>query len=781
MYKKNLFLILLFSGLLAIFSGCGGGGGGSGSGGGGGLLTITQHQTIIDTTLSEPNIELILGAQSKNENITKSKLTIQRSTIEGGSLSIFGGDIETFANEYFQSTGNSVLISDSYVHGVSGTGFSHERILITGGSVATGSEKLKDEVGFHTVKDNTVTISNSTIEDKGTRELTLRIFGGTADGPTKSDGHHVTNNAVSISGSKLIADGIYIGGGDASTGNFLNDPTPNSQVNNNSIYISDSTLTASDLARPIEIIGGTVFTFNTKGGGGKAINNTITFNGLVTLNSNDVSIAGGKVYNLTGNNTVAGDDARTGNTLVLDKAVVTMPTKVSRVFNFQNYVFTPSYDRIINITDPNAHDYYMLKVQSIDLGTNAHLTIKGNVGDGSEKNLVGKKFGLMRASGGFIGEGNFANIGDTFQLYQGTTIVYDVKATITKNNLTAEFITKKMTPQARVPAKSRAATTSMVTQASNFVSGPGINNALVATNMANSAGAPSAGERSLVGQTFAIPTKSDFDWASFSAVTAGSSRYNSGSSYVDVDTFSALSGIARRSSVSQGHLLYGVFFEYGKADLDTNNSFKNQSDIRGTGDSEYFGGGLLGRFDHKSGVYADASFRAGSISANHSSSDYQGFVGQKISYDTDSLYIGTHFALGYIWQIFEAGSLDLYGKYFWAHVTGNDVDVIGDEYTFDAINSHRGRIGARYTHAVNAYISPFFGAAFEYEFDGKAPSSVHGVALEGPDFQGSTGIFDLGFSLKPKVNSPITFDLSSEFFTGIREGYEATLQFIYEF
>ncbi|GHU90863.1 hypothetical protein AGMMS49974_06100 [Deltaproteobacteria bacterium] len=48
----------------------------------------------------------------------------------------------------------------------------------------------------------------------------------------------------------------------------------------------------------------------------------------------------------------------------------------------------------------------------------------------------------------------------------------------------------------------------------------------------------------------------------------------------------------------------------------------------------------------------------------------------------------------------------------------------GELVSFNTIDSYRVRGGARFAYAINEYVSPYIGAAFEYEFDGKARASV---------------------------------------------------------
>ncbi|MDR2696616.1 MAG: hypothetical protein LBC79_09605 [Deltaproteobacteria bacterium] len=65
--------------------------------------------------------------------------------------------------------------------------------------------------------------------------------------------------------------------------------------------------------------------------------------------------------------------------------------------------------------------------------------------------------------------------------------------------------------------------------------------------------------------------------------------------------------------------------------------------------------------------------------------------------------------------------LDLYAKYFWTRQEGDFVRLsTGDPVSFKGADSSRLRGGARFSYAINEYVSPYIGAPYEHEFDGKA-------------------------------------------------------------
>jgi outer membrane autotransporter protein len=233
-------------------------------------------------------------------------------------------------------------------------------------------------------------------------------------------------------------------------------------------------------------------------------------------------------------------------------------------------------------------------------------------------------------------------------------------------------------------------------------------------------------------------------------------------------------------------MVLGAFFEYGNGSYDTYNSFSTSASIHGDGDVYYLGGGLLGRMDFintgPGHFYAEASGRAGSIHNEYGSSDLRDTFGRKAEYDSSSAYYGLHMGTGYVWNINDIASLDLYGKYFWTRQEGDSVRIsTGDPVKFEDVDSSRLRLGGRLAYVANEHVSPYIGAAWEHEFNGKARASTNGYSINAPSLRGDTGIGELGLSLKPSATLPLAFDLGVQGYTGKREGVTGSLQVKFEF
>ena len=343
---------------------------------------------------------------------------------------------------------------------------------------------------------------------------------------------------------------------------------------------------------------------------------------------------------------------------------------------------------------------------------------------------------------------------------QGVTLLYNFDITTNNNQLLATLTQAGANPQAKALSEGNLAGLALVNQGADLIAGQGMRDAVRA-----------AADESRYGV--------------FGTLSGGRSRYNTGS-HIDMSSLSLLTGVSYGAELNPGRLTLGAFFEYGNGSYDTYNSFSHAASVKGDGDTYHLGGGILGRMDFVNAgpghFYAEASGRIGSVHNDYSSGDLRDFTGRKAAYDSSGAYYGLHLGAGYLWNINDKASLDLYGKYFWTRQDGDSVKLsTGDPVKFDDIDSNRLRGGARFSYAVNEHVSPYVGAAWEYEFGGKAKATTNDFAIDAPDLKGSTGIGELGFTLKPSATLPLSFDLGVQGYVGKREGVTGSLQVKWEF
>ena len=354
----------------------------------------------------------------------------------------------------------------------------------------------------------------------------------------------------------------------------------------------------------------------------------------------------------------------------------------------------------------------------------------------------------------------------------GSTVAHDITADVNLdpttrrlNAVTAQVSPGRATDQSKALSEGFLGGLALNLQGADLVAGRGMDSAVRASSGTDDA------ER--------------HGFAGFGALSGGSLRYNTGS-HLDMNSLSLLTGLAWGIDLAPGRLTLGAFFEYGNGSYDTHNSFTNAASVDGDGNAYYLGGGILARMDFVNTgpgrFYAEASGRAGKTHNEYDSSDLRDAAGRKADYDSSSPYYGLHFGTGYVWNINDAATLDLYGKYFWTRQQGDSVGLsTGEHLSFDDINSSRLRFGGRFAYILNEHVAPYIGAAWEHEFDGKARARTNGFDIDAPNLRGNTGIGELGLSLTPSTDLPLTVDLGVQGYTGKHEGVTGSLMVKWEF
>ena len=99
----------------------------------------------------------------------------------------------------------------------------------------------------------------------------------------------------------------------------------------------------------------------------------------------------------------------------------------------------------------------------------------------------------------------------------------------------------------------------------------------------------------------------------------------------------------------------------------------------------------------------------------------------------------------------------------------------GEEVDFEDIDSSRLRFGTRLDYRVNEYITPYIGVAWEHEFDGESSATTNNLPILEPDLRGDTGIGEIGLTITPSENIPLTVDLGLTGYVGTREGISGSL------
>ncbi|MCI7538978.1 MAG: autotransporter outer membrane beta-barrel domain-containing protein, partial [Veillonellaceae bacterium] len=236
-------------------------------------------------------------------------------------------------------------------------------------------------------------------------------------------------------------------------------------------------------------------------------------------------------------------------------------------------------------------------------------------------------------------------------------------------------------------------------------------------------------------------------------------RYKTGS-HVDARGTAFNAGIAKKNANKSGAFTWGPFFETGHGNYD---SYLDNG-THGSGSTNYTGGGIFARQEFASGCYVEGSLRTGKTKADYSSSDLG------TSYSTDAPYFGAHLGVGRVLPM-HGGSLDIYGRYLYSR-TGSDSAHLatGETYDFDAVDSHRLMLGARYTREANQFSKWYAGAALLYEFGGEARAHFQGYSLASPSSAGASVMLEGGWKYAPTATSPFELDLGATGYLGKQQG-----------
>ena len=347
------------------------------------------------------------------------------------------------------------------------------------------------------------------------------------------------------------------------------------------------------------------------------------------------------------------------------------------------------------------------------------------------------------------------------QSLRGVTTIYDFLLTTTdgvNGSLTATLLAPpRHNIRAKPLSEGRLAGLALVNQGADLLAGPGMR----AAAAAGPEGQPAA----------------------FAAGSMGSSRYDSGSHF-DLDGASFLTGLAWIQPSPVGRLALGGFFETGRGNYDTYNSFAGLASVKGHGDASYYGGGLFGRLAWQIGgssLYVEASGRAGRVETDFNSGDLRDGLGREADYDSSSPYYGAHAGLGWRVPVHERAELEIHSQYLWTHEEGDRVTVADERVRFSGADSQRWRNGARLAVEPAPWCKPYLGAAYEYEFDGKARASAHGRNFATPDLRGGTGVGEVGLTVRPTGEIGFSLDAAVQGYTGVREGVGGSLRLAWNF
>ena len=576
----------------------------------------------------------------------------------------------------------------------------------------------------------------------------VSISGGTVTGKVYGgDGGYVKKNIVNISGGRVER---YVCGGLAS-----------GTAENNIVNISGGTVTGL-------VYGGYSYGDNIKATG------------------NSVTISGGTVTGLVYGGFLESRGSTTGNSVTISDGIVQGDIYGGKVF----YGDAKDNRVIISggIVAGNVYGGF-----SNSGGTTGNSVTLSAVADVSQANLYGGKGDVVEnnkliingwsGTVGSLHNFNGAEGGIEVKALAGgldlatgkTTAFVDVKNGIIESDLITTTATEMQAGVALIvsgdidmddnniyinPTSVRASDQTAITTESRAAAAAFVN---------QGAEAVSDSINSLQGAEAGIST--------FATVSGNNSKYDTGS-YVDINGWNGIVGVAKTKDLNAGKFSYGAFFENGGGNYNTYNDF-NGTSFRGDGNVVYNGGGLLMRYEQENGVYTEASLRAGT--AKNEVSNALEFAENRYGFKTENAYYGAHIGIGKIIKLDNGKAWDIYGKYFHTHHEGDSVKIANDVFDFDSVNSDKLRIGARFSEQQGEKLTSYYGLAWEYEFSGDAGGTANHYAMYTPSLEGSTVIGEVGFRYTPGKASPWYFDANVKGYAGMQEGISGSVQAVYSF
>ena len=678
----------------------------------------------------------VYGGWSKTDTATGNTVTI------GGIAcwNVFGG----YSNEG-AATSNTVTISDGTVTGYVYGGYSNGG-AVTGNTVTIGGIASGNVFGGYsdmnaatgntvTIFDGTVTgyvyggysyrgastISGNTVTITSGSTVENSVYGG------YSNGGSATYNTVTITGGEVTGDicggwgntdatnnRVTITGGTV-TGDVYGGRMENGNASGNTVTISGGTVGTVDSSS--SVYGG--WSWN---GSGEVSGNTVAL--LGSANVSEASLYGS-------NKAVTGS----GNTLLIDGwSGSTQSVKNFETIRF-NHVTWNNGQTILDLTEGADGDLKNTKVDAENLVIHGSTPQVGESMTFIKNEKADTGLSAEQAAGGFTQGVATAGTAKWNMQEDGKILNYTI---------TGVFLNA----QTDAVAENRLAGAAFVNQGADIA----------------------ADSLRLLDDGYHFGTQT------FGAVYGNRSTYDVASD-IKINGWSEIAGFGNIHEVKGGRLTWGVFYENGTGNYRTWNTFNNEM-FRGDGSLLYNGGGAAIRLTKDSGMYYEASLRAGTLSSSMTNAVKDG-DGNSYGFDSDSTYWGAHIGAGKLIQR-GSGQWDIYGKYFHTDIDGDSFEMGGDRFSFDSVTSDRLRLGARYIADTDKAWSLYCGAAYEYEFSGG--SRMKAGQFEAPEqsLQGSTVFGEIG-TVWGRKDSPWSMDVNLRGYAGEREGFSGMVQLAYAF
>jgi outer membrane autotransporter protein len=189
----------------------------------------------------------------------------------------------------------------------------------------------------------------------------------------------------------------------------------------------------------------------------------------------------------------------------------------------------------------------------------------------------------------------------------------------------------------------------------------------------------------------------------------------------------------------------------------------------------------MARKEWANGFRIEGSLRGGKLKNEFSTSGYE-LAGVPASYTVKAPYYGAHLGVGRTLKLNDPRDrLDLMFRYYWSRQEGETVTLPNGEWIdFLDDDSHRIRLGARFSRVRDARRTWYIGAAVEHEFAGDIHARTSAFTLPAPDLQGTTGIGEIGLILRPDADHNFSLETGIQGYLGKYKGFSAGIRFEWE-
>lgn len=283
-------------------------------------------------------------------------------------------------------------------------------------------------------------------------------------------------------------------------------------------------------------------------------------------------------------------------------------------------------------------------------------------------------------------------------------------------------------------------------------------------------------DKGLLSAVSSVGKNSIFGTSYFGSFSLETSKYKVGSG-LDVNGVILISGLAQKVKM----LTAGVFFEYSNGEYDDIlNSLESFPAVKGSGNKECVGGGLLCRLDFFDKFYLDFSGRKGLLKSNFYSLDLTDIYGKSAYCDCDLQYFSSHAGLGFMLAFSKQFGMDIFSKCFFTHQDGKENVTLysGKILNFSELSSQRLLCGLRVSKQTNTIFSFYGGLSAEYEFFGDVKATFINKAITAENLKGYTETIEFGVLGKSKSCSA---ELSMQSYLGVREGFSGTFKISFAF